>query len=51
MTIILVICYRRVAYRSIEQTLIERIQTETIKSIGKHQKSTFKNNNNIEEDK
>ena len=38
MTFILVICYRRVAYRSIEQTLMEKIQTETIKSIGKHQK-------------
>ena len=37
-TLILIICYRRVVYRSIEQTIIERIQTETIKSIGKHQK-------------
>ena len=37
-TIVMVICYRRVAYRSIEQTIIEKIQTETIKSIGKHQK-------------
>ncbi len=37
MTIILVLCYRRVAYRSIEQTLIERIQEGTIKSIGKYQ--------------
>jgi hypothetical protein len=42
MTIILVICYRRVAYRSIEQTLIEKIQTETIKSIGKHQQKKEK---------
>ena len=41
-TIIMVICYRRVAFRSIEQTLIEKIQTETIKSIGKHQQKKSK---------
>ena len=48
-TIILVICYRRVAYRSIEQTLIDKIQTETIKSIGKHQKKKSEKTELIEE--
>ena len=44
-TIVLVICYRRIAYRSIEQTLIEKIHTETIRSIGKHsQKKDEKDN-------
>lgn len=49
-TLILVICYRRVAYRSIEQTIIEKIQTETVKSIGKRRK---KNNekDKLNEDK
>jgi len=46
-TIVLVICYRRIAYRSIEQTLIEKIHTETIRSIGKHsQKKEEKDNLN-----
>lgn len=35
-TILLILCYRRVVYRSVEQTLIEKIQTETIRSIGKY---------------
>ena len=37
-TILLILCYRRVVYRSVEQTLIEKIQTETIRSIGKYNK-------------
>lgn len=37
-TLLLIICYRRVVYRSVEQTLIEKIQTETIRSIGKYNK-------------
>ena len=49
MTIILVLCYRRVAYRSIEQTLIERIQEGTIKSIGKYQKKKSSKSELIEE--
>ena len=49
-TIIMIICYRRVAFRSIEQTIIEKIQTETIKSIGKHQKKKSKKNKLNEEE-
>ena len=37
-TIIVIFCYRRVAYRSIEQALIEKIHTETIRAIGKRTK-------------
>ena len=37
-TILLILCYRRVVYRSVEQILIEKIQTETIRSIGKYNK-------------
>jgi len=33
---ILLILYKRVVYKSVEQTLIEKIQTETIRSIGKY---------------
>ena len=49
-TIFLIICYRRIAYRSIEQTLIEKIQTETIKSIGKYNKVKINDKKKLNEE-
>ena len=37
-TFLLICCYRRFAYRSVEQALIEKIHTETIRAIGKRDK-------------
>ena len=51
LTLTLVICYRRVAFRSIEQTLIEKIHTETIKSIGKYRNSNSEKDKLNEENK
>ena len=48
-TLLLIICYRRTVFRSIEQTVIEKIQTETIKSIGKHKKNKNEKNQLYEE--
>ena len=49
-TMILILCYRRVAFRSIEETLLEKIQTETIRSIDKFSKAKIENNKLNEEE-
>jgi hypothetical protein len=50
-TVVLILCYRRIVYRDIEDTLVEKIQSETIKSIDKFSKAKIeKNKLNEEED-
>ena len=49
-TFILILCYRRAAFRSIDQTIREKIQTQTIKSIGKYQKAKMEKNKLHEEE-
>ena len=43
-TVILILCYRRVVYRDIEETLVEKIQTETIRAIDKFTKAKIEKN-------
>ena len=43
-TIILILCYRRIVFRDIEETLVEKIQTETIRSIDKFSKAKIEKN-------
>ena len=43
-TVILILCYRRVVYRSIEETLVDKIQTETIRAIDKFTKAKIEKN-------
>ena len=49
-TIVLILCYRRVVYRDIEETLVEKIQAETIKSIDKFSKAKIEKNKLNEEE-
>ena len=49
-TIVLILCYRRVVYRDIEETLVEKIQNETIKSIDKFSKAKIEKNKLNEEE-
>ena len=49
-TVVLILCYRRVVYRSIEETLLEKIQTETIRSIDKFSKAKIEKNKINEEE-
>ena len=49
-TFVLILCYRRVIYRSIEETLTEKIQTETIRSIDKFTKAKIEKNKLNEEE-
>ena len=49
-TMILILCYRRVVFRSIEETLLEKIQTETIRSIDKFSKAKIEKNKLNEEE-
>ena len=49
-TIILILCYRRSVLRSVETTLLEKIQTETIKSIGKFSKAKIEKEKLTEEE-
>ena len=49
-TVALILCYRRVVYKSIEETLVEKIQTETIRSIDKFTKAKIEKNKLKEEE-
>ena len=42
-TIYLVVCYIKIVYRAIEQTIIDKIHNETIKSIGKYSLKKYGN--------
>ena len=49
-TFVLILCYRRAVYRSIEETIAEKIQTETIRSIDKFTKAKIEKNKLNEEE-
>ena len=49
-TFILILCYRRVVYKDIEETLVDKIQSETIRSIDKFTKAKIEKNKLNEED-
>ena len=49
-TFILILCYRRIVYKDIEETLVDKIQSETIRSIDKFTKAKIEKNKLNEED-
>ena len=50
LTVILILCYRRSVFKAVEDTLVEKIQSETIRSIDKFTKAKIEKEKLTEEE-